>query len=128
MMVINYQKRLREEELALTGKTPQGEVINDLTKKIDEQDAIIQDLMSQTPTSGKSETVIRTPGQQSGKAVRGGQQAVPFDKKGTWVPQIIQNIFEYGGGKAGYPQYTDEEIKDRTKDRKDPPRPVGGFF
>ena len=125
MMVINYQKRLREEELALTGKTPQGEVINDLTKKIDEQDAIIQDLMSQTPTSGKSETVIRTPGQQSGKAVRGGQRAV---KEGTWVPQVIQNIFGYGGGKAGYPQYTDEEIKDRTKDRKDPPRPVGGFF
>jgi hypothetical protein len=36
MMVINYQKRLREEELALTGKTPQGEVINDLREKIDE--------------------------------------------------------------------------------------------
>jgi len=126
MIVINYQKRLREEELALTGKTPQGEVINDLREKIDEQNAIIDDIMSKTPTSGgKGKTDIRTPGQQSGKAVRGGQRAV---KEGTWVPQVIQNIFGYGGGKAGYPQYTDEEIKDRTKDRKDPPRPVGGFF
>ena len=129
MMVVNYQRRLREEELALTGKTPQGEVINDLREKIDEQKAIIQDIMSKTPTSGKSETVIRTPGQRTGKAVKGGQQVTPFDKKDTLVPQIIQNILdEYGGGKARYEQFTDEEIKDRIKDRKDPPRPVGGFF
>ena len=129
MMVINYQKRLREEELALTGKTPQGEVINDLREKINEQAAIIQDIMSKTPTSGgKSKTVIRTPGQRTGKALRGGQQVTPFDKEDTLVPQIIQNILDgYGGGKAEYEQYTDEEIKARKKEEK-VPHPVGGFF
>ena len=130
MIVINYQRRLREEELALTGKTPQGEVINDLREKIKKQDAIIQDIMSKTPTSGgKGKTVIRTPGQQSGKKTHPSHVGGRFDKEGTWVPQIIQNILDgYGGGKARYEQFTDEEIKDRTKDRKDPPRPVGGFF
>jgi hypothetical protein len=127
MIVINYQRRLREEELALTGKTPQGEVINDLTEKIEKQGAIIQDLMSKTPTSGKSETVIRSPGQRSGKAVRGGQRGGHFDKEDTWLPQIIQNLFEYGGGKARHEQYTDKEIKDRKKEEK-VPHPVGGFF
>jgi hypothetical protein len=84
--------------------------------------------MSKTPTSGKSETVIRTPGQRTGKAVKGGQQVTPFDKKDTLVPQIIQNILDgYGGGKAEYEQYTDEEIKARKKEEK-VPHPVGGFF
>jgi hypothetical protein len=47
--------------------------------------------MSQKPTSGgKSKTVIRTPGQRTGKALRGGQQVTPFDKEDTLVPQIIQ--------------------------------------
>ena len=133
MMVINYQKRLREEELALTGKTPQGEVIDELRETINEQKAIIQDIMSKTPTSGKSETVI-TPGQHINRSLR-GRRGVPFDKEGTWVPQIIQNLLDgYGGGKAGYEQFTDEEEKiwhKRLKDRekiKGPIPPVGGFF